>query len=204
MWQFCLVCRRAPLFCITITLTASVFVLSHLRCRCFAPKIMKNNFSLNELVHCGVFNLVQVLFLKIYIVNHIHPTVTDTEETKLEGYCSATLPTPSLNSSPPSVAKSDLVFAGGWAWAVEWKHRKVCNLKRHRDWVSKERNQLNLQYSCHGRVVSCLYPEFDSSENDGEINPGFMILQCEGGGPSSAFQLEVSKSWKLFLLYSVL
>lgn len=72
--------------------------------------------------------------------------------------------------------------------------------KSHRNWVSKERNQLNLRYSCHGRVVSCLYPAFNSLKGDDKTNRCFMILQGEGGGPSSAFQLEVSKSWKLHLL----
>lgn len=174
MWQFCIVCRRAPLLwrCHHHT-HRSVFVLSHFALQVLCEsKIMKKIFSINELVRLGVSNLVEVFFffLKSHIINHIHPsgTVDFTGETKLEGYFCITLPTPALIVTPPSssVAKSDLAFAGGWVQMSESIDKFASNLKRHRYWVSKERNQLNLPYSCHGRVVSCLYPEFNSLENE--------------------------------------
>lgn len=170
MWQFCHVCRRAPLLCVAITLT-KVYLFFFISF-CAAGAVWAKNYEfsfMNELDRLSVSNLVEVFFI-IHIENHIYPTSGCHGRKKIRGLNFHYPPHPLHKLTAPL-----FLFHHSQTWFCrrltfgrlsESIDKFVSSLNSHRNWVSEERNQLNLRYSCHGRVVSSLYPEFNSLENN--------------------------------------
>ena len=141
------------------------FLYPLLRRRCYLSQKLWN-FFVNELRRLSVSNLVEVFFI-IHIASHIYPISGCLGRNKF--------PLPSLPPPLQKLAAPLFVHHHSQTWFCrrltfgqlsESIDKFVSSLNSHRNWVSEERNQLNLRYSCHGRVVSSLYPEFNSLENN--------------------------------------
>ena len=139
-----------------------------LRCRCCLNQKLWISF-MNELGRLSVSNLVKYFFI-IHIENHIYPISGCHGRKKIRGLNFHYPPHPLHKLTAPL-----FLFHHSQTWFCrrltfgqlsESIDKFVSSLNSHRNWVSEERNQLNLRYSCHGRVVSSLYPEFDSLENN--------------------------------------
>lgn len=139
-----------------------------LRCRCYLNQKLWN-FFMNELGRLTVSNLVVVLFYNPHWKPHIsHQWLSRKKQNLRVKFPLPTPPHPEARGPPfpPHHIQTWFCRRLTFGQLSESIDKFVSSLNSHRNWVSEERNQLNLRYSCHGRVVSSLYPEFNSLENN--------------------------------------